>query len=99
MTERERLQIYGKIASLNAMVAFALAAASRDNDDPRTALRDMLAAIRHSVTGAAGDVEDEVVRTAFSKVTEAMQDNIEAVAGLADTFLERMGAAAPDSNE
>ncbi len=90
--DKNEASSFGKLISLNVLVAQTLAIATRNHNDPRGALRDTLSAIEEelatSLSELRGSMPDDVLETLF----DSAQTNVLTVAGMADSFLKHMGA-------
>lgn len=79
------LDVMGRLASLNVLVAFAIATATREHDDPRGAAFDVISA-----------AEEELAET-IAKLGDAARRNTMSVGVLVDAFLKSMGASPRES--
>ncbi|MGY0634396.1 hypothetical protein [Luteimonas sp. A478] len=84
--------VLGRVASINALVAAALAYSLRDHEDPRGTLSDL-------VEGLEGDLSDTIGKFAVmlpgdfkEQAVDAGQSNTLKVGRIADALLEALGA-------
>ncbi len=83
----------GEILALKLMLGVAFSMATRDKEDARSALDEVLRAcseqIQEGIAGAKAQLQADELDT--SKVSDAALETVDFVAGVADSMLEAMG--------
>lgn len=85
--------VAGEILALKLMLGVAFSMATRDKEDARSALDEVLRAcseqIQEGIAGAKAQLQANELDT--SKVSAAASETVDFVAGVADSLLEAMG--------
>ncbi|APP85407.1 hypothetical protein BI317_15750 [Xanthomonas hortorum pv. gardneri] len=91
------LNVMGRLASLNVLVAFAIATATREHDDPRGAAFDVISAAEEELAETIANVDKSAPAHVIAKLGDAARRNTMSVGVLVDAFLKSMGASPRES--
>ncbi|MBB3856744.1 hypothetical protein FHY29_002117 [Xanthomonas arboricola] len=86
------LDVMGRLMSLNVLVAFAIATATREHDDPRGAAFDVISAAEEEMADTIANSDDTVPADIKAKLVDAARHNTTSVGRMVDSFLASMGA-------
>ncbi|WP_372174419.1 hypothetical protein [Xanthomonas axonopodis] len=86
------LGVFGRLLSLNAVVAFAVAASIRDHDDPRGTAFDILSAVEEQLADSIAKLRGMMSSEDQAKLDDAARHNTLAIGTMVDGFLNNMGA-------
>ncbi|WP_146092848.1 hypothetical protein [Xanthomonas arboricola] len=82
----------GRFLSLNAVVAFAVAASIREHDDPRGTAFDILSAVEAQLAESISKLRGVMSPNDQERLDDAARHNTLAIGTMVDAFLTNMGA-------
>ena len=84
--------VMGRIASINTLVAVALAYSLRDSEDPRGTLSDLVEGLEADLSDTIGKFSALLPGDFKEQAVDAGQSNTLEVGRIADAFLAALGA-------
>lgn len=90
---KNEADLAGRLASINVLLAFALATAIRDKDDPIGSLADVIKAVEEEVGDSLNGISVGLPADLKPVAVHAAQSNTLTIGRMADTFLRTMGVS------